>query len=585
MTGINRSDSAEMSFMDAVHEDDIPLMQREWHLLTAEQSTRSFEIRLRKKKKLLNGELKHVTILASAVPEMDENGLLKSISGTTMDISEIKQAHENAVELSRLQRQSRIEAEEAKAAQERHIDITSHEMRNPLSAILQSADSIWTTLTEYKSSPNESISNLLDATLESASIITLCAQQQNRILNDVLTLSKLDSGILPVTASLAQPLVVARDTLKMFEGELQSSNIEWKFVVDETYKQNTIDWVMCDPSRLSQVLINLMTNAIKFTRNVGTSIIVTIGGSEEKPPFIAGKKIDWFPSKSSSAKRDLTLDSEWGKGQQVFLSFAVRDTGRGLSEEEKKKLFQRFSQASPRTHVEFGGSGLGLFISRELTELQGGEIGVASESGKGSTFAFYVKGRRGAAPEVEDTLPHRPKSSAVSNVAPSSLKIGKDLESNHAPLNVLLVEDNLINQKVLQKQLMKHNYQVQVANHGLEAIEYLETTNQWRGNETGKQVDVVLMDLEMPVMDGISCARKIRELQREGTITQHIPLIAVTANARKEQIESTMEAGMVRPNGLSSKELANQAQDDVMTKPFEISQLLPKIERLKTLRT
>lgn len=132
---------------------------------------------------------------------------------------------------------------------------------------------------------------------------------------------------------------------------------------------------------------------------------------------------------------------------------------------------------------------------------------------------------------------------------------------------------------------MKHNYQVQVANHGLEAIEYLETTNRWRGNETGKQVDVVLMDLEMPVMDGVSCARKIRELQREGTITQHIPLIAVTANARKEQIESTMEAGMVRPSGLSGKELANQAQDDVMTKPFEISQLLPKIERLKTLRT
>lgn len=132
---------------------------------------------------------------------------------------------------------------------------------------------------------------------------------------------------------------------------------------------------------------------------------------------------------------------------------------------------------------------------------------------------------------------------------------------------------------------MKHNYQVQVANHGLEAIEYLETTNWWRGNETGKQLDVVLMDLEMPVMDGVSCARKIRELQREGTITHHIPLIAVTANARKEQIESTMEAGMVRSSALSSKELANQAQDDVMTKPFEISQLLRKIERLKTLRT
>ena len=94
--------------------------------------------------------------------------------------------------------------------------------------------------------------------------------------------------------------------------------------------------------------------------------------------------------------------------------------------------------------------------------------------------------------------------------------------------------------------MTQHNCQVQVANHGLEAIEYLETTNRWYGNETGKQLDVVLMDLEMPVMDGLTCARKIRQLQREGTIRQHVPLIAVTANARKEQIDSTIEAGMVR---------------------------------------
>ncbi|KAL8689174.1 MAG: hypothetical protein Q9224_004703 [Gallowayella concinna] len=251
-------------------------------------------------------------------------------------------------------------------------------MRNPLSAILQSADSIFTTLTEYQTSQNQSISALLDSTLESASIITLCAQQQNRILNDILTLSKLDSGLLPVAASLAQPEAIARDTLKMFEGELHSNRIEWNFVVEDTYKHYRIDWVMIDPSRLSQ--------AIKFTRNVGHSITASVGATESKPPSIAGQNIAWFPSKNSDAKRDLTLDPEWGKGQQVFLSFAIRDTGRGLSDEEKKKLFHRFSQASPRTHVEFaaGGSGLGLFISRELTELQGGEIGVASESGKGS---------------------------------------------------------------------------------------------------------------------------------------------------------------------------------------------------------
>ncbi|KAL8808243.1 MAG: hypothetical protein Q9200_004364 [Gallowayella weberi] len=261
MTGHKRNYKAVMSFMDVIHEDDRNLMEKEWHLLTVEHSQRNIELLL-KKKVLLNGEWRHTRILASAVPEMDANGQLKSIMGTIIDVSEIKQAQEKAVELSGLQRQSRIEAEEAKAAQERHIDITrferrlnplNHEMRNPLSAILQSADSISTTITDYQTSKNQSISDLLDSTIESASIITLCAQQQNRILNDILTLSKLDSGLLPVAASLAQPEAIARDTLKMFEGELHSNGIEWNFVIEETYKQYKIDWVMIDPSRLSQV--------------------------------------------------------------------------------------------------------------------------------------------------------------------------------------------------------------------------------------------------------------------------------------------------------------------------------------------
>ena len=116
------------------------------------------------------------------------------------------------------------------------------------------------------------------------------------------------------------------------------------------------------------------------------------------------------------AKRtDQTCGPDWGDGEEIFLEFAVQDTGRGLTPEEKKLLFQRFSQASPRTHVQYGGSGLGLFISRELTELQGGEIGVSSEAGKGSTFAFYVKSRRSIEPR--DTLEVLPASLArkVSN--------------------------------------------------------------------------------------------------------------------------------------------------------------------------
>lgn len=123
--------------------------------------------------------------------------------------------------------------------------------------------------------------------------------------------------------------------------------------------------------------------------------------------------MNYFPMR---AKRvDQTCGPDWGEGEEIFLEFAVQDTGRGLTPEEKKLLFQRFSQASPRTHVQYGGSGLGLFISRELTELQGGEIGVSSEAGKGSTFAFYVKCRRSIEPK--DTLEVLPASLArkVSN--------------------------------------------------------------------------------------------------------------------------------------------------------------------------
>lgn len=166
------------------------------------------------------------------------------------------------------------------------------------------------------------------------------------------------------------------------------------------------------------------------------------------------------------AKRiDQTCGPDWGEGEEIFLEFAVQDTGRGLTPEEKKLLFQRFSQASPRTHVQYGGSGLGLFISRELTELQGGEIGVSSEAGKGSTFAFYVKCRRSIEPK--DTLEVLPASLSrkVSNAkdkgrtglpVPSQSKtITKDFaivpkQDNTTPnpnpkkeIKVLIVEDNL----------------------------------------------------------------------------------------------------------------------------------------------
>lgn len=196
----------------------------------------------------------------------------------------------------------------------------------------------------------------------------------------------------------------------MFEGELDSNDIALEFRVQKTYLDMKIDWVKLDPSRLLQVLINLTTNAIKFTSGQDKRLIVVTIGASCVRPNTAEADASYFPSRLH--RPDLTADEgEWGNGENIFLQFAVQDTGRGLDESEKALLFQRFQQASPRTHVQYGGSGLGLFISRELTELQGGEIGVASERGIGSTFAFYIKARRAA-----DMPPDTPIATSINSL-------------------------------------------------------------------------------------------------------------------------------------------------------------------------
>lgn len=256
----------------------------------------------------------------------------------------------------------------------------------------------------------------------------------------------------------AQPLQVVQRALKMFEGEVQTARIQMEFVISDSFKDLDINWVRLDPSRVLQVLINLTTNAIKFTTTESSRTIKVILSASKQPPSLSkSPRVNFFPSRSKRVEQ--ALGQDWGNGEEIFLEFAVQDTGRGLSPEEKKVLFQRFSQASPRTHVQYGGSGLGLFISRELTELQGGEIGVSSEAGKGSTFAFYVKCRRSSEPQ--DTTENLPITSITRH--PSNARTGprpvppkiKDFAnmSNASPstearpkkteLKVLIVEDNL----------------------------------------------------------------------------------------------------------------------------------------------
>jgi CheY-like chemotaxis protein len=254
--------------------------------------------------------------------------------------------------------------------------------------------------------------------------------------------------------------------------------------------------------------------------------------------------------------------------------------------------------------VQYGGSGLGLFISRELTELQGGEIGVESESGRGSTFAFYVVARRakppldrdGAAGMKRGSDHARNRSAPASSVKTATQHLAKaasiaqngtsgSASKGGGRMKVLIIEDNLVNQRVLQRQLENLGMEVHLANHGGEALDKLRQSTYWADGDTNGQrleLGVLLMDQEMPVMDGLTCTTKIRELEQEGKLTGHVPIIAVTANARTEQVQTALDAGMV------SRKLWRNcyawwltvSQDDVVSKPFRIKELIPKIEEL-----
>jgi CheY-like chemotaxis protein len=390
-----------------------------------------------------------------------------------------------------------------------------------------------------------------------------------------------------------QPVQVIYQTLKMFNTEVQLSDIEMQFIVDDSYIAMDAGIVMLDSSRLRQVIVNLVTNAIKFTKTETRQRSITLCiSAHAEPPAIGPKGFRYFPTEKNYT--DVTISEEWGQGSVIYLRVEVADSGCGLTEEEKKNLFTRYSQASPKTHVKYGGSGLGLFISRQLTELQGGEIGVASEAGVGSTFAFYIKVRRAVGQDAHvahETLhpglqvlnaPHKPSASRVSS-APASLTTIASLEENSpSHWHVLIVEDNLVNQKVLAKGIKKLGCTVHVANHGGEALELLQDTKHYVGQEkSGKDLTVILMDLEMPVMDGLTCVRKIRQLEKEGLLMTHLPVIAVTANARGEQVLAAKESGMVSPSfDDGHQKLMDLLQDDVMPKPFQIRDLVPKIEAL-----
>lgn len=511
-------------------------------------------------------------IMYSASPDLRPDGSIHSLMGCLADISHLKwteRLHIHDAEVARKDRKR----------QEEFIDITSHEMRNPLSAITQCADGVMSSLQDAQNAKDaQSLLEIIKLNVEAAESILFCAAHQRRIIDDVLTLGKLGSELLTISPSVFCPVSLLDQALQMFKTEFDVNMIKAVVDVDATSSLNTASTIYGDPSRLMQVLVNLLTNAIKFTRTQKDKHITIRFGSSPRTPSTDTFGPDFAWHYTGVDRPDLTQDPEYGEGQPVYLFFAVIDSGTGVPHGSIDKVFSKFEQADRRTHTQYGGSGLGLYISRELTEMQGGRIGISSQDGVGSTFAFYTKARMAnepnsthTEPPVHSTDPAAQVAEALEaplqpKVAPTSMSLPSRVD-----YNILLVEDNLLNQKVLAKQLSKIGCAVRVSNNGAEAIDtVLRMHNEAAeyGTPEPKEAsldyfDCILMDWEMPVCDGLRATRSIRKMEARLECKRNV-IIGVTANARAEQLAIAMEAGM----------------DTVLPKPFRAAEVLAKIGEL-----
>ncbi len=327
------------------------------------------------------------------------------------------------------------------------------------------------------------------------------------IINDILDFSKIEAGQLALETVPFNLLDMLSELIEVF-----SEQAEWKEIILKTEIDHEVPYsVEGDPVRLRQILINLVGNALKFTEQGQITI------------------------KARTAELTAT---------HVVIKFEITDTGIGICPEALPLIFDRFAQADSSTTRRFGGTGLGLSIVQQLTELMGGSTGVESSFGMGSTFWFTTRLARfsGQLPETAFTL-IEDDSVALTNIG----------------VKVLVVEDTMVNREVCCELLLHLGHSATVANNGREALELLQN----------ERFDVVLMDCQMPVMDGYKATQRHREWEsRQGV--ERLPIIALTGNAMEQDKQLCLDAGM----------------DDYLKKPFNLSDLrdvlarwLPDLER------
>ncbi|KAI0035068.1 hypothetical protein K488DRAFT_44039 [Vararia minispora EC-137] len=438
--------------------------------------------------------------------------------------------------------QRRKEADERRRGQaELLIDVTSHELRQPVSAILNCSSLVRSNLCTLLDALNGSAEQgipfqpppamlkLITDDLDALDAIYQCGLAQERIANDVLSLSRIQLEVLSINPVDFDLVAEMKRIVSIFHNEVKMRHINLDVQIGDSIRELGIANVRSDKARFGQIVTNLLSNGIKFTDTSSgkRDILVTINASRTAPPSTA-------PCLPPLGPESPLLELP----ATVYLYCSVRDSGPGLRPDDLALLFRRFQQGSVSTinsHNVFGGSGLGLFVSRKLCDLMEGRIDVDSVYGEGATFRFFIK----ATATPGDLI--SPTSAPAS---PPALPIRKSgLQYVCFPrARILIAEDNIINQTILNRQLKGEGCITSLANNGLQALEHVRTMASTGGSQ--KTFDAILMDCEMPVMDGLTAVREIRRMESAGELPGRNVIFALTGNARSGQVENAREAGM-----------------------------------------
>lgn len=400
--------------------------------------------------------------------------------GSVLDISSIKKIENDL-------RKAKEDAEKATQMKSMFLASLSHEIRTPLSSIIGIAG----VLEETK---------LTEEQKEYLNVINISGNNLMSLINNILDFSKIESGKLELGKIEFSIHEVVEEVCSVLNLQAEESEVDLSSDIAEKVPKRVVG----DPMRLKQILINLVNNAIKFTKQGSVNI-----------------KVQKFDEDENTYR----------------VKFNVIDTGIGVAVEQRNKLFNAFSQADVSIARNYGGTGLGLAISKHFVMMMNGEIGVESKSGKGSNFWFTIVFDK---PEKQKQETSEEKQNLIK---------GKD-DKSMGKMNVLLVEDNLLNQKFAEAILTKQEHKVDIAENGKIGVELFENN----------KYDLVLMDIQMPVMDGIEATKRIRSIEKKNK-TGPVKILAVTAYAMEGDEEKFYEAGI----------------DDILRKPYKAHQLIERI--------